>query len=105
MFGDIISLGVDDTKISILEFSLGSVGTDLNRRGVEGGSSAPPNENGIEVEAGEGANTLEPLDEADLLATAADGVPRRLCCSLPLLLRLAKWWDRNTVILKIVNKE
>jgi hypothetical protein len=50
MFGDIISLGVDDTKISILEFSLGSVGTDLNRRGVEGGSSAPPNENGIEVE-------------------------------------------------------
>jgi hypothetical protein len=104
MFGDIISLGGDDTKISIPEFSLGSVGTDLNRRGVEGGGSAP-NENGIEVEAGEGANTLEPLDEADLLATAADGVPRRLCCSLPLLLRLAKWWDRNTVIFKIVNKE
>jgi hypothetical protein len=42
-----MSFSVEDVNTSIPEFSLGSVVTDLNKRGAEGGTFAPPNRRGV----------------------------------------------------------
>jgi hypothetical protein len=41
------SFFAEDVRTSIPEFSLGSVVTNLNKRGAEEGTSAPPNRRGI----------------------------------------------------------
>jgi hypothetical protein len=41
------SFSAEDARIGILEFSLDSVVTDLNKRGAKEGTSAPPNRWGV----------------------------------------------------------
>jgi hypothetical protein len=49
-FKSVRSLSVEDGRTSIPEFSFGSVVTDLNKRGVEGRTYAPPNRRGVVAE-------------------------------------------------------
>jgi hypothetical protein len=49
-FKSVGSFSVKDIRTSILEFSLGSAVTNLNKRRAEGGTSAPPNRRGVVVE-------------------------------------------------------
>jgi hypothetical protein len=46
-FRSVRSFFAEDVRTSILEFSLGSLVTDLNKRGVEEGNSTSPNRRGI----------------------------------------------------------
>jgi hypothetical protein len=48
-FRSVRSFFAEDVRTSILEFSLGSVVTDLNKRGVDEGTSTPPNRRGVVV--------------------------------------------------------
>jgi hypothetical protein len=48
-FRSVMSFFAVDVRTSIPEFSLGSVVTDLNKRGAEEGTSTSPNRRGVVV--------------------------------------------------------